>query len=176
MPVYHLIVHYMDNIPYLKITHPDHRDQNIRCALGPNGMTHIKREGDGATPIGRFDLRQVYYRADKISKPKTALPCIPINPNDGWCDDPKDQNYNKAVALPYPASAESMWRNDHLYDICVILGHNDNPPIKGAGSAIFFHLAHDDYRPTEGCVAILEQDMRQILQFCSIGSCIEIDD
>ncbi|WP_211488879.1 L,D-transpeptidase family protein, partial [Escherichia coli] len=81
-----------------------------------------------------------------------------------WCDAPDDPNYNRPVKHPYRASAEKMWREDHLYDLVVILGQNDDPVVPGAGSAIFFHLAKEletGFRPTEGCVALRLPDMLQ---------------
>lgn len=146
----------------------------VPCAIGPSGMTEKKREGDGATPVGRFLLRHVYYRTDRLTRPTTKLPLSPISPRDGWCDEPGDAMYNRPVTLPYQARAETMYRDDHLYDICVILGHNDDPPIAGRGSAIFFHLAHDDYRPTQGCVAVARDHMLAILAHCDQHTAMRI--
>ena len=153
---------------------PAARLRAIRCAIGPTGTTKDKREGDGATPIGKFTLRKIFYRQDRVEKPTTKLPVAAIRPTDGWCDDPDDPLYNKPVTLPYAASAETMYRDDHLYDICVIVGHNDDPPLPGKGSAIFFHLAHDDYRPTQGCVAIAQDDMVSILASCDTSTILNI--
>jgi len=128
------------------------------CALGRTGVRADKREGDGATPAGRFALREIRYRADRLALPDTTLPAAPIKPTDGWCDDPADPAYNRAVVMPHGPSAENMWRNDGLYDLLVILGHNDAPPVAGRGSAIFLHCAnvleHGELGPTEGCVAL----------------------
>ena len=124
------------------------------CTLGRSGVRLDKHEGDGASPIGCFPLRAVFYRADRVAKPATRLPCAAIARDDGWCDAPGDPAYNRKVRLPYPASAESMWREDGLYDIVVVVGHNDDPVVPGAGSAIFLHLKRDDGGPTEGCVGV----------------------
>lgn len=124
------------------------------CTLGRGGVRADKREGDGTSPAGCFPLRAVFYRADRMDKPVTCLPCSAIAPDDGWCDAPADPAYNRKVRLPYPASAETMWRDDALYDIVVVLGHNDNPVVPGAGSAIFLHLMREDGGPTEGCVGV----------------------
>lgn len=144
------------------------------CALGPAGIVGKKHEGDGATPAGIFPIRRVLFRPDRAAAPDTRLPVAEIRETDGWCDAPDDPNYNRPVTLPYGASCEQMWRADHLYDICVILGHNDAPPEPGRGSCIFFHLAHDDYRPTEGCVAVAKDDMIDILRPCGPDSVMEI--
>lgn len=149
-------------------------DIRVRCALGPAGVALDKREGDGATPIGAFAIRRALYRPDRLTAPQTRLPVAPITQADGWCDAPDDPQYNRPVVLPYPASAERMWRDDHLYDVCVILGHNDDPPTPGAGSAIFFHLAHDDYRATEGCIAVARADMLRLLKTLGPEDVMEI--
>src|SRR5690349_5923716 len=101
------------------------------CALGRSGRRAVKREGDGATPIGRWRLLQVLYRADHILRPATGLPVRPIRASDGWCDAPHDRNYNRPVRHPYPASAERLWREDALYDIVVVLSHNVRPRVRG---------------------------------------------
>ena len=124
------------------------------CALGSGGRGPKSREGDGVTPIGRWPFRQVLYRPDRIGRPRTALPIAPLAPSLGWCDEAGDANYNRLVRLPYPASHERLWRQDHLYDLVVVLGYNDTPRSQGRGSAIFMHLARPGYRPTAGCVAL----------------------
>jgi L,D-peptidoglycan transpeptidase YkuD (ErfK/YbiS/YcfS/YnhG family) len=135
----------------------------MRCALGRGGISAQKREGDGATPAGAFVMRQLLYRPDRRPLPPTALPSKAIAPTDGWCDAPADPAYNRPVHLPYPASAETLWRDDHLYDLLVVLGYNDDPVVPGQGSAIFLHLAKPDYGPTEGCVALNREDLVAVL-------------
>lgn len=134
------------------------------CALGKGGLTALKREGDGATPIGCFRVMNVYYRPDKIHRPQTRLPVHPITDIDGWCDESSDRNYNKYITIPYPSSHEALKRRDHLYDLMVVLDYNISERKRCAGSAIFFHLAHSDYRPTEGCIAVNEKVMRYFLK------------
>lgn len=137
---------------------------DYRCALGHGGVRIDKREGDGATPAGRFPLRRVLYRPDRLSAPVTTLPVAPLSPADGWCDDPLDPLYNRPVRLPYPGCRdERMWRNDGMYDVVVVVGHNDDPVIPDKGSAIFLHVASPDYRPTHGCIALARQDLLAIL-------------
>lgn len=148
----------------------------VRAAVGKGGFkpAMLKREGDGATPVGIWRLKRVLYRADRISPPETALPVAVIAQNDGWCDAPDDPAYNRPVMLPYPASAESMWREDGVYDLVVVLGHNDDPPVAGLGSAIFMHLARSDYSPTEGCIAISRADMESLLSKARPGDGLEV--
>lgn len=136
----------------------------LSCALGRSGRRAVKREGDGATPIGLWRLRMVYYRADRLSRPRTQLLVCRIGHQDGWCDAPADRNYNRRVQRPYPASAENMWRDDGLYDLVVVLGYNDRPRRRGAGSAIFIHIARAGFEPTAGCVALRRGDLVKILR------------
>jgi L,D-peptidoglycan transpeptidase YkuD (ErfK/YbiS/YcfS/YnhG family) len=80
------------------------------------------------------------------------------------------------VKLPYPASCEAMWREDHVYDLVGVLAHNDDPPVPLMGSAIFLHLARPGFEPTEGCVALQKSDMLQLLALAEPGSAISIVD
>jgi len=150
----------------------------VRCALGKSGVTPAadKREGDLASPAGVWPIRRLLYRPDKGPVPATALPAAAIAPEDGWCDAPDDAAYNRPVRLPYPASAERMWRDDHLYDLVLVLGHNDDPPVAGKGSAIFLHLAKPGYAPTEGCVALSREDFEALLAVARPGDAVEIVD
>lgn len=136
------------------------------CALGRAGTTRDKHEGDGATPLGTFRLVSVLHRPDRGPPPVTALPVTAIRPDDGWCDDPADRAYNQAVTLPYAGRHERLWREDHVYDLIVILDYNLAPVVSGKGSAIFLHLAREDYAPTEGCVAVDAQLLRRVLERC----------
>ncbi|MFT8471193.1 L,D-transpeptidase family protein [Acetobacter persici] len=135
----------------------------MSAVIGKNGLAQQKQEGDHATPIGIFPLRKVYYRADRLLKPKTILPVEPLSPRDGWCDDPESSDYNHFVRLPHPARHEQLWREDHVYDLIVVIGYNDNPAVPGRGSAIFMHLQRPDRSPTEGCLALTESDLRAVL-------------
>lgn len=147
-----------------------------RCALGRSGViaAEDKREGDGATPLGVWPIRRVLYRPDRLPAPQTHLPIAPIAPDDGWCDAPGDANYNRPVKLPYPASCERMWRDDRLYDLVCVLAHNDDPPAPLMGSAIFLHVAKPGLEPTEGCVALAQEDVLALLTVAEAGSAVAI--
>ncbi len=144
------------------------------CALGRSGCKPLKREGDGATPLGRFKLRRVYFRPDRVARPGSPLPVRPTRSADGWCDAPGDRNYNRPVTHPYPASAERMWRDDQLYDIVVVLGYNDVPRIRGRGSAVFLHVARPDLAPTEGCIALRRADLAKLLPLIGRKSVLRV--
>ena len=146
-----------------------------RAAIGPGGIAIKGGEGDGITPRGRFAVREIFYRADRIAKPVTAMPLRAIQKTDGWCDAPDDPNYNRRVFLPYPASAETMWREDHLYDLVAVLGYNDDPVVAGNGSAIFLHLARNDYSATHGCVALTYDDALAAISQLRLGDQVVID-
>ena len=133
------------------------------CALGRAGLVADKREGDGGTPIGRFLFRRLLYRADRVPHIETPLPARHIEPADGWCDDPASPDYNRPVRLPHSARHERLWLEDHLYDLVVVIGHNDDPVTPGAGSAVFVHLAREDWSPTAGCIAFRREDLLWIL-------------
>lgn len=147
----------------------------LRCALGPAGVRCDKREGDGATPTGRFLLRRVLYRPDRLPAPVTGLPVAALTPEDGWCDDPSDAAYNRPVRLPFPARHERLWRDDGVYDVIVVIGHNDDPPLPGRGSAVFLHVARPDYAPTEGCVALALPDLVAVLVQAKPGDALLVE-
>ena len=159
----------MSNYKTIRIDPPYHLIWNeirYRCALGWAGLSSNKCEGDGTTPIGRFPLRRVFYRPDRITKPKTQLAVHALRPQDVWCDDPSNEAYNQLVSLPFLASREHLWRKDHVYDLILELGYNDSPTIVGKGSAIFMHLAKPAYLPTQGCIALRCQDLLKVLENC----------
>lgn len=150
-------------------------DRMFSCVLGRSGVRKNKQEGDGATPAGSFKLRKVLYRADRTMQPQTALLTTPIGENDGWCDEPGDPLYNRAVEIPHRANVESLWREDNRYDVVVVIGYNDDPVDPGAGSAIFMHLIQRSAGPTAGCIALDLLDMSEILKFVTPDSFVEIN-
>lgn len=146
------------------------------CLIGKAGTIPAadKREGDMASPIGSWPLRRVFFRPDRLDPPRTALPLFPLHEGLGWCDDPGDPRYNRLVALPFAASHEVMWRADHLYDLVVELGYNDDPPVVGHGSAIFLHLREAHTTHTAGCVAVTRDDLLRLLANADAGTRLRI--
>jgi L,D-peptidoglycan transpeptidase YkuD (ErfK/YbiS/YcfS/YnhG family) len=138
--------------------------QRVRCAIGRGGRKALKREGDGATPLGHFALKDAYYRADRITRPRLGRALRALRRDDGWCDAVGDRNYNRPVRHPYASSAERMWREDGLYDLVVVLDYNLRPRIAGRGSAIFLHCARSGHAPTEGCIAVRREELVRLLQ------------
>ena len=148
----------------------------IPCVIGKGGVlpAAAKREGDGATPLGVWPLRCALLRPERGLVPPPALPWRWLRPSDGWSDDPADPDYNRPVIHPHRFSAERLWRDDAVYDVVIVLGHNDAPPMSGLGSAIFLHAARPDRRPTEGCVAIDGAALARLLPRLSAADVVEI--
>ena len=150
--------------------------RRVRCALGEAGVKPAleKREGDTASPVGVWPIRRLLYRPDKGPKPATAIPSQALGLDDGWCEAPDHVDYNHQIKLPHPASHERMWRDDDLYDLVLVLGHNDNPTVRSMGSATFLHLARPGYSPTQGCVALARADIEALLAVVQPGDAVEI--
>ncbi|MCE2716939.1 MAG: L,D-transpeptidase [Pseudomonadota bacterium] len=134
------------------------------CRVGRGGFSNNKKEGDGCTPTGSWQLLNVYYRPDKMPKPNTVLPVIEITQNMGWSDDPKDAAYNSCVKLPYAFSHEKLWRDDDLYDLFITIDHNTDPVVPGNGSAIFIHKLRPEGTPTDGCLALNDDDLKYLVE------------
>jgi L,D-peptidoglycan transpeptidase YkuD (ErfK/YbiS/YcfS/YnhG family) len=135
----------------------------IKCAIGKNGITKNKREGDLKTPRGIFKLKKVLYRRDRIKFFKSTLKKNYIKKNIGWCDDPSSKYYNREIKFPFNYSAEKLWRKDNIYDLIIIINYNCKPVIKNKGSAIFLHICKKNYAPTKGCLAINKNDMMNLI-------------
>lgn len=135
----------------------------IPVVLGRTGIRANKREGDGATPRGRFRLRRLWWRADRGPKPPTLLPTARINRRLAWCEDPSDRRYNRPFGRSANEPGDRLWRDDALYDIIIEIDHNTRPRIARRGSAVFLHLARPDRSPTAGCVAFAAPDLRRLL-------------
>lgn len=152
----------------------DFAHQSIPCIFGRGGIASRKKEGDGATPKGEFKILYGFYRADRIRHLSTNIQMIPIKENYGWCDDTNSPLYNRFIRLPSNWRHENLWREDHLYDICLVLDFNLHPRKRNGGSAIFFHLKQPDNKPTEGCIAVSLEYMRKLLRLCDSQSNIII--
>ena len=146
----------------------------IPVALGRSGIRADKREGDGATPRGRFRPVRAWWRADRGLRPRTFLPVRRIGHADAWCEDPADRRYNRPIRLANGPVGDRLWRTDHLYNLIVELDHNVRPRIARRGSAIFVHVARPGLRPTAGCVALPAPALRRLLARINRKTRIEI--
>ena len=148
-------------------------DFKFKCCVGKNGFTNHKKEGDKKTPIGLFELENLYFRKDKFPKLDSKLKKIPIKKNMGWCDDVKSQKYNKLINISKNIKYEKMFRNDSSYDLLIPIKYNMSKPKRNKGSAIFLHLTQN-YKKTLGCVAVKKKDMLIILKLINKNTKIEI--
>jgi L,D-peptidoglycan transpeptidase YkuD (ErfK/YbiS/YcfS/YnhG family) len=137
--------------------------QTIPVALGRGGIRANKREGDGGTPKGTFRPRQLWWRADRYPRPRTLLPIRAIGPDDAWCEDPQSRHYNQPLRLDRGQGDDRLKRADHLYDFIIEIDHNSTPRVAGRGSAVFLHLARENFGPTAGCVAMTKSAMLHLL-------------
>ena len=144
-----------------------------KCAIGKNGIIKKKKEGDGCTPAGIFTLGPLYYRSDRIRKPKTCFNTIAIEKNMFWSDYPQSEHYNKLIRFK-DSSYENLYKRDHTYDIIIVINYNNNPIINGKGSAIFIHLAKKDFSPTSGCIALKKKCIFEISEKLNITDKIKI--
>ena len=152
-----------------------YKDYKLKCSVGKSGIRSQKKEGDFATPKGKFKLGLLYYRKDRIKLPKCKIIKKIIKKNTGWCDDSKSRKYNREISFPFKYRAEKLYRKDKIYDLLIVIKYNYKPTIKKKGSAIFLHLADKKYKPTKGCVAIAKKDFMKILPFINKKTKISIN-
>jgi L,D-peptidoglycan transpeptidase YkuD (ErfK/YbiS/YcfS/YnhG family) len=143
-------------------------------ALGRGGIKANKREGDGATPAGRYRLVRLWWRADRTPRPRTMLPVRPITTADGWCEDPSDRHYNRLIRMSPGQPGDRLRRTDALYDLIIEIDHNQRPRIAGRGSAVFIHVARPDMTPTAGCVSMPTMTLRRLLAHVGPNTTITI--
>ena len=135
-----------------------YNDYKVKCSVGKRGIGAKKKEGDLITPKGTFKITKLLYRKERIKNLKTSLKKTIINKRMGWCDDARSKNYNKLIKSPSKFSFEKLYRKDSMYDIILVLDFNMNPIKKHKGSAIFIHIAKNNYKKTKGCIAIKKKD------------------
>ena len=156
----------------------------FKCQIGNAGYKIYtkKQEGDKATPIGKWRLKSIYYRSDKVLRPIIKNKSFKINKitkNSGWCDDLKSHCYNKYINIEKNfyfknINFENLWREDQAYDLVIETSHNTSPIIKGKGSAIFIHCSFSDLRETAGCVALTKKDLIFLIKNISREVYLEI--
>ena len=138
----------------------------IPCLTGRTGIGVKRCEGDGMTPAGAWTMRYFLYRQDRISRPGSALPGFALQSDDEWCDEAFHRSYNQPVKTHARRNSEKLYRPDNLYDLIVVLDHNQAPAIKNRGSAIFVHLADKNTRFTQGCLAFSLNNLKKLLAVC----------
>jgi L,D-peptidoglycan transpeptidase YkuD (ErfK/YbiS/YcfS/YnhG family) len=146
----------------------------LRVALGRTGIKASKREGDGATPAGRFRPVRLWWRADRLQRPRAALPARPITPDVAWCENPGDRRYNRPFRRSANEPGDRLRRADGLYDLIIEIDHNTRPRIAGRGSAVFIHVARKGFLPTAGCVALTRTNLRTLIGSIGRNTIIDI--
>ena len=152
-------MHILINKKYLTF-----KNYKAKCAIGKRGIGIKRKEGDLITPKGKYSIKYILYRKDRIKKIQSKLKKIPITKSIGWCDDPKSKDYNKLIKLPTNYNYEKLYRNENTYDLVLVLNFNMKPIVKKKGSAIFIHIAKKNYKKTEGCVAINKIQLLKIVK------------
>lgn len=133
------------------------------AVVGRNGIANpvVKKEGDGKTPSGTYPIGLAFGYAPLIS---TKLKYRQATDQDLWVDDDQSADYNRWVSAPTKAkSFEWMKRKDDLYKYGAVIEYNTNPVKAGKGSAIFLHVWPGSDRPTAGCVALSEENIKTLL-------------
>ena len=141
-----------------------YKNLKFRCALGKAGIGKKKIEGDNITPKGSFDIVKIYYRNDRVKKISSKFKLIKITKKMGWCDDPNNKSYNQLINLPTNCKYEKLYRKDNVYDLVIVLDYNIKPTIKNKGSAIFIHVARQNYKKTAGCIALKKNHLKKLIK------------
>ena len=162
-------MHILINKKYLT-----YKNYKAKCAIGKRGIGDKRKEGDLITPKGNYKIKYILYRKDRIKKIKSKLKKIIIRKNMGWCDDPRSKQYNKLVKLPFNYGHEKLYKKENIYDIILVLDFNMNPIKKNKGSAIFIHIAKNNFKKTEGCVAIKKKLLLKILNKIKVSTKVKI--
>jgi L,D-peptidoglycan transpeptidase YkuD (ErfK/YbiS/YcfS/YnhG family) len=157
------------------------RGDSIAVLLGKNGLAWgsglagqaeagmHKKERDGRAPAGIFRLGQV-YTYDAQLPPGSDYPFHQVTEADVWSDDPRSPNYNRHIVIdpknpPDNYSHERMRSADFAYRWLIEVRHNSDPPVAGAGSAIFFHIRRGVTRPTAGCTTMAEENLVRVISW-----------
>ena len=151
-----------------------YKNYKAKCSIGKRGIGYKKKEGDLITPKGRYRIKYILYRKDRIKRIQTKIKKIIIKKNMGWCDDPNSKLYNKLIKLPSTFSYEKLYRKENVYDIILVLNYNMKPVIKHKGSAIFIHVSKSSYKKTEGCVALKKTHLLKILKDLKKNTLVKI--
>jgi L,D-peptidoglycan transpeptidase YkuD (ErfK/YbiS/YcfS/YnhG family) len=144
----------------------------LRCCIGKKGINSNKKEGDYSTPKGLFNLRKLYFRKDRVGIPNCKINKKKIKKHMAWCDDPKHKKYNEEIKTYNKKLKENLYRKDHRYDYIISISHNEKK-IPNKGSAIFIHLT-DNYKQTEGCIALKKKDFEILLKLINKKTKIRI--
>ena len=133
---------------------------------GESGLR--KTERDGRAPAGVFRMGKI-YTYDAQLPPGADYPFHQVTTADAWSDDVSSPDYNRFITIPDPANPppwfakQKMRHNDFAYRWLVEIRHNSDPPVPGAGSAIFFHIRRGVDRPSAGCTTMAESNLVKLI-------------
>ena len=152
-----------------------YNNYKVKCSIGKRGIGRKTKEGDLITPKGKYTIKYILYRKDRVKKIQSKIKTIVIRNNMGWCDDPKSKNYNKLIKLPSAFGYEKLFKKENVYDIILVLNYNMNPIVKNKGSAIFIHVVKGNYKRTEGCIALKKIHLLKILKILKKNTKVKIE-
>ncbi len=131
---------------------------------GLRGRLPEKKEGDLRSPAGVFRLGDAF--GPDVAPPYApgTWPWKPVGDRDRWVDDPRSSHYNtwqRQEGTVGWSSAEDLSQ----YALGVVVEHNREPVVAGAGSAIFLHVWRDASTPTLGCTALAKDRLVELLRW-----------
>ena len=141
--------------------------------VGKNGCDTDKREGDGKTPVGVYEIRRGF---GLNTPPAVSIDYTQLQGGEQWVDDVASARYNQWVTRDTTPvdwnSAEDLPSETEAYKYVAVIEYNTDNIVKGAGSAIFLHCSKG--RPTSGCISVSEDAMVKILGLIKPGTRIAI--
>jgi L,D-peptidoglycan transpeptidase YkuD (ErfK/YbiS/YcfS/YnhG family) len=134
---------------------------------GQNEPGLHKKERDGRAPAGIFGIGEVFGYEAKLPS-GGDYPFRHVTEADVWSDDPRSPNYNRHIVIdpknpPDNYTHEKMRSGDFAYHWLVEIRHNSDPPVPGAGSAIFFHIRRGVNRATTGCTTMAQPELVKMI-------------
>ena len=135
--------------------------KTYQCAI-------IRKKFSAGTYFTKFSIEKI--------KLNLLIDTENIRDTEGWFVDVNSASYNQHIRFPFKESAEKLFRDDDLYDIICVINYNSSPIIKSSGSAIFLHVAKEDYSSTEGCIALKKEDLMEVINKITYETRITIRD
>lgn len=141
----------------------------LDAALAGVAITGVrKKEGDQRTPIGVFVIGPAFGFSTAATVTQ-QFDYFPLKESTICVDDTRSKYYNQvldstSVAKPDWDSAEKM-QTISVYKHGSLIQYNSEKREKGAGSCIFMHIWTDSHSGTDGCIAMEEVDLKQVLSW-----------
>ena len=140
------------------------RGEIVGSGSGPTKVEH-----DNRAPAGVFKISTI-YTYDESLPGGSNYPHHTVGPADAWVDDVSNPNYNRHVVVdlnnpPAWFPKERMRAGDFAYRWLVEIRHNEDPPVPGYGSAIFFHIRRGPDTPSAGCTTMAESDLVRLIRW-----------